>query len=299
MGTKSQCESGLSHLVQAATALKALLSDHEAPNSNMHEGALDGIVSDDDDCHQPIFADKQRKRKSFPQKLMNMLSDDSIADIVSWLPHGRSFVVLRPDIFTTEILPKYLPPIDSRTSTKYPSFTRKLNRWGFRQATKGPDTGAFHHPNFRRDNPNLLLHMECQKSYERQSAPKGNLPPKKRCRGKMSSTGTSAATESPTLRARIQSTIVSVSTDDRSEVSFGNSTATSVFSSQEFPLVLPATSLGKAACPNSPLISNDADFVAATLRQRDIGEVFRAARAMLYEAYLRVLKDGQQQNLPS
>jgi hypothetical protein len=70
-----------------------------------------------------------KKKEIFPQKLMEILADTSLSDIVSWLPHGRSFVIIRPDLFCEMVLPKYLPPVDSRGSTKYPSFTRKLNRW--------------------------------------------------------------------------------------------------------------------------------------------------------------------------
>merc|ERR1712107_164363 len=89
-----------------------------------------------------------KKKEIFPQKLMEILLDDSLSEIISWLPHGQSFVITRPDLFCEQVLPKY------SVSTKYPSFTRKLNRWGFRQAIIGADTGAFH-PFFRRDQPEL------------------------------------------------------------------------------------------------------------------------------------------------
>jgi len=81
------------------------------------------------------------KKEIFPQKLMRILNDETLVDVVSWLPHGRSFVIIRPDVFTDEVLPKYLPPaaasVDNdnnaaskkQSSAKYPSFTRKLNRW--------------------------------------------------------------------------------------------------------------------------------------------------------------------------
>ena len=69
------------------------------------------------------------KSKIFPERLMDILDDKSLSDTVTWLPHGLSFVIIRPDVFTEQVLPKYLPPIDARSSTKYPSFTRKLNRW--------------------------------------------------------------------------------------------------------------------------------------------------------------------------
>jgi HSF-type DNA-binding len=68
-------------------------------------------------------------KEIFPSRLMAILNDATLADIVTWLPHGRSFVIIRPDVFTERVLPQYLPPADARSSTKYPSFTRKLNRW--------------------------------------------------------------------------------------------------------------------------------------------------------------------------
>lgn len=120
-------------MVEAATALTALF---EVPRSNgssaknAASSSIETVVTDDDEGRQPIATMKAaRKREIFPQKLMEILSDKSLSDIVCWLPHGISFVVLRPDIFTAKVLPKYLPPIDARSGTKYPSFTRKLNRW--------------------------------------------------------------------------------------------------------------------------------------------------------------------------
>lgn len=129
MGTTRQRESGMSHLVEAATALTALVDVPQAPMSMVHDSSSETVVSDDDDCRRTKSESELRKRETFPQKLMEILTDQSLSDIVSWLPHGRSFVVVRPDILTAKVLPKYLPPVDSRASTKYPSFTRKLNRW--------------------------------------------------------------------------------------------------------------------------------------------------------------------------
>lgn len=123
-----QGETGLSHLMEAATALTALV-DSKCVADDIATPS-EGIVSDDDETHSKKAAVRAtRKRDVFPQKLMEILSDPSLADIASWLPHGRSFVIIRPDIFTDQVLPKYLPPVDARASTKYPSFTRKLNRW--------------------------------------------------------------------------------------------------------------------------------------------------------------------------
>ena len=47
---------------------------------------------------------------AFPDKLHEMLSqessDDPASAIVSWLPHGRAFIVRKPKEFTTEVMPK-------------------------------------------------------------------------------------------------------------------------------------------------------------------------------------------------
>jgi HSF-type DNA-binding len=129
---------GLSHLVEAATALAGLTSsamDAYASKAPVSVGNELVVVSDEDDkkCAMmtAIVNDSMscNKRQIFPQRLLAILSDPSLSEIVTWLPHGKSFVIVRPDVFTEKVLPLYLPPLESRGSTKYASFTRKLNRW--------------------------------------------------------------------------------------------------------------------------------------------------------------------------
>ena len=122
----------LSQLVEAASALTEL--EVEPSTKQARSTAL---VSDDDEISRitantidtAMTSSSAKKKEIFPQKLMEILTDSSLSDIVSWLPHGNSFVIIRPDLFCEQVLPRYLPPADSRRSTKYPSFTRKLNRW--------------------------------------------------------------------------------------------------------------------------------------------------------------------------
>ena len=52
---------------------------------------------------------KRGATRKFPNQLYKMLqeashSDNSFEDIVSWLPHGRSFMVHKPHKFTDEIM---------------------------------------------------------------------------------------------------------------------------------------------------------------------------------------------------
>jgi hypothetical protein len=127
-------------------------------------------------------------KEIFPMKLHALLADPAVRDVISWLPQGKSFVVLRPDVFASSVLPRYFAPEGSNSLNarpaagkdgtikktqgvhKYPSFTRKLNRWGFRQISRGPDAGAFCHDLFQRDAPELCRGMVCQKSRKSKQA---------------------------------------------------------------------------------------------------------------------------------
>lgn len=185
---------GLHHLVEAATALSGMGNNSSAQNAS-HGSKR--VVSDDEEesnINSSTQSETQQTPQStcsvngsncvahnnkeiFPQRLMHILSQPSISNIITWLPQGRSFVIIDPDVFASKILPHFFAETTTNTSTsnsksknkkstacKYPSFTRKLNRWGFRQISRGPDAGAFHHPLFQRDKPQLCLEMVCQKS---------------------------------------------------------------------------------------------------------------------------------------
>ena len=56
---------------------------------------------------------------------MDILSNEANADIICWLPHGNGFIINKKKTFANEVLPKYFK------ASKFTSFTRKLNRWGF------------------------------------------------------------------------------------------------------------------------------------------------------------------------
>lgn len=91
---------------------------------------------------------KQKKKDlPFPVILMTMLNDESIHHIITFLPHGQSFVILERDQLMSDVLPVYFP---GTTSKVFASFARKLNRWGFKLERGG---GAYFHPLFQRDSP--------------------------------------------------------------------------------------------------------------------------------------------------
>lgn len=75
----------------------------------------------------------------FPWKVHTMLTHskhDGFEHIVSWLADGCSFKVHNQDEFVTDILPLFF------NQTKYKSFQRQLNLWGFKRVIDGIDKGA-------------------------------------------------------------------------------------------------------------------------------------------------------------
>ena len=92
----------------------------------------------------------------FPEKLQRMLreaEDSGMTDVVSFFSHGRAFGVHDIDRFTAEIMPKYFK------QSKWNSFARQLNLYGFQRISTGPDSGGYYHELFLKGRPNLCLHM--------------------------------------------------------------------------------------------------------------------------------------------
>ena len=84
----------------------------------------------------------------FPYKLHKMLElaeERKYDDIISWLPNGLAFRVHKRDELIKATIPGFFK------QTKYKSFLRQLNMWGFVRIVGG----AYYHENFRRDNPEL------------------------------------------------------------------------------------------------------------------------------------------------
>lgn len=90
----------------------------------------------------------------FPWKLYEMLEKcetDDRAIVISWLPNGKGFKVLNVPRFVTRILPIYF------NQSKYKSFQRQLNLWGFERILKpGPEKGGYVHKDFLRGRPERL-----------------------------------------------------------------------------------------------------------------------------------------------
>jgi len=114
----------------------------------------DGSIDNDDvsvECDETTT--KHCKNLYFPQRLMIMLHDNPNPKVVSWLPHGRSFLIQEPKRFFHEVLPLYFNKVLLKT------FKRMLNLWGFKRISTGRDWGAYYHQFFLRGMPNLVCKM--------------------------------------------------------------------------------------------------------------------------------------------
>ncbi|KAF9792162.1 hypothetical protein BJ322DRAFT_18106 [Thelephora terrestris] len=104
---------------------------------------------------------------AFLQKLYQILNDEENSNVISWTAEGDSFTVLDHERFAREVIAKWFK------HNKWTSFVRQLNMYGFHKVQhlqqgvlKGDseiETHQFEHPNFRRDNPDMLCLIQRKK----------------------------------------------------------------------------------------------------------------------------------------
>ena len=103
---------------------------------------------------------------SFAEKIMEILDKDLAPDAIWWLPGCKSFCLHSK---------KFAPLLDTYfQQTKWASFTRKLNQWGFKRIpNKHKNSGvmAFVHPLFQKGAQKLLKGVRYQKKKKNQEAP--------------------------------------------------------------------------------------------------------------------------------
>lgn len=91
---------------------------------------------------------------NFPAKMMAILSRPELSDIVRWLEHGRAWKVFNPREFELKVLPTYFE------HSKFSSFIRQANGWGFRRITQGRDRNCYYNELFLRGLPHLCKDMK-------------------------------------------------------------------------------------------------------------------------------------------
>ena len=95
---------------------------------------------------------------SFLDKLYTILEEES-PHIISWNGEGETFIIFSPELFSQKVMSKYFK------STKFNSFVRQLNFYGFKKTTRDPSSDdkslssrfwEFRHPQFLRGRRDLL-----------------------------------------------------------------------------------------------------------------------------------------------
>ena len=96
---------------------------------------------------------------AFPTKLYAMLElADSIPDFskaITWLPHGRAFLIIDEVTFMQQIVPYFF------NQTRLHSFNRQLHLWGFKRALKKKykNQTIWYHDKFLRGVPQAIYQM--------------------------------------------------------------------------------------------------------------------------------------------
>jgi HSF-type DNA-binding len=93
-----------------------------------------------------------------------ILSREDFKDIITWLPHGRAWRILKPRDFEVRVIPMFFE------HSKFSSFVRQANGWGFRRITQGRDRSAYYHEQFLRGLPFLSKTMKRPGPSEKKTA---------------------------------------------------------------------------------------------------------------------------------
>jgi len=116
---------------------------------------------------------------SFPMKLHKMLDciasgygeEKQFSRMVSWLPHGRAFMVHDAERFEQTLLPLFFGD-----NMKYHSFKRQLNLYEFKRILHGHDENAYYHELCLRGKPFLCYRMKRNKIKGRKKGFKPKAP---------------------------------------------------------------------------------------------------------------------------
>ncbi len=69
----------------------------------------------------------KKSDRNFPALLHSILSDEQYSHMIAWMPHGRAWKVQDKELLMREAVPSFFG------QSKYASFLRQLNMWGFKR----------------------------------------------------------------------------------------------------------------------------------------------------------------------
>jgi len=167
----------------------------------------------------------------------------------------------------------YIITNDFRENLNLPIADGHVILRGFRQVSRGSDSGAFHHPLFRRDKPDLCKNMACQRSRDRKDSKScQNLPLRKRAVNALTSRNEG------NLNYQITSQVAVHNSHLPSEPSsLFNTELSQTRGRQHRPL--------HSKCVNPTLVLQRA------LRQSHEQARIQVAKAMLYDSFIKALKE--------
>lgn len=139
---------GLPSSAASASSVPHLLPDEaEDPNGLYKYRDFSNVAEEEDDASEmPPSSHSSRghmessiRVQKFPVKLYAILAQKEFQDIITWMPHGRSWKVLKPNLFESMVMPLFFE------YSNYHSFNRLVNAWSFRRISSGPDRGSYYH----------------------------------------------------------------------------------------------------------------------------------------------------------
>jgi hypothetical protein len=101
----------------------------------------------------PLAYGRNGEAESFPGKLYRLLAEvesKGNTHIVSFTPDEKAFMIHDRDAFMKDVAPRYF------RQSRFTSFVRQLNLYGFGRLSYGINRGAFAHPQFMRGRPELV-----------------------------------------------------------------------------------------------------------------------------------------------
>lgn len=96
---------------------------------------------------------------TFAVRLMKVVSDPFLSDIICWVPDGHAFIIRDVLNFPEKILKNSFP--ETKTMA---GFMRKLHRWGFTLISMKGQEHVYFHQFFDRENPSHCMRIVCQAS---------------------------------------------------------------------------------------------------------------------------------------
>ena len=179
--------------------------------------------------------------------------------------------------------------------------------------TRGPETGAFHHELFRRDQPELCLQMFCQRS-RNSGGPKNNTPRESKIRKSTSSTSSNSPLKNRRVSLLTKESLEVMNQEQEMSTGFvtnlqtmatihkpntvsedSQSMRSSMSSGGKSPSIEVSTSSslfpnnnGASGLLNSS-ITNNPVLVQRAISNRNEEERMRLAKIMLYNSFLQAM----------